>query len=191
MNTSYMDTEKGSEKSVSLGGIIANVFVAFLTLVCLAVVALSGYYLTKTASSYVSARGYSTWVETPALLEGAANPTEDHPYDAIYSVNDKTYRAPNYGRSLVSFDYEKKHSTRRVGRRSGRGSYERNDYHEGSNVHILVDRENPTSYQFDLYSDTILQLCIYTALFFISALLAKRFARILLCDDEEEEEAVS
>ncbi len=181
MNTSDTETKKG----ITLGGIIANIFVGSLTLICLAIFAISSYFLAITATSYIKAGGYSTWVETPAVLKRAANPTEDRPYDAVYSVKGEEFSAPNYGRSLVSFDYEKKRNTRSAGRRRNRSTYSRNTYHAGSKVNILVDGDEPKNYQFDLYKDVLLQLGLYLVAFIVSAVLTWKFGRILFSKEEE------
>ncbi len=187
MNAS--DTEARS--GVSLGDIIANIFVSLLTLFSLAVAVLSGYALTITATSYIKAGGYSNWVETPALLENAANPTEDRPFDAVYDVKGEEFIAPNYGRSFLSLDYEKKRSTRSSGRRRNRGSYARNAYHAGSSVYILVDGDNPRNYQFDLRKDVFLQLGVYIVAFLLSVIMTWKFARILFGKDEKDESVVA
>ncbi len=169
--------------------VIANIVVAILALISFAALALFGYYFVTTSAKFISAGAYKTWVEAPAVLKRAAQPTEDHPYDAIYSWEGKNYTAPNYGRSTVSFDYRKKANSHSAGRRRNRGSYERVTYRSGSKVKVLIDQENPKSYQFDLYKDMILRLCIFGIPFFLFAYLSIKFTAILFSKDEDDASA--
>ncbi len=167
--------------------IFKNIIVGSLTLICLAALALfTAYHLVTLSYSFIKAGGYTTWVNTPAILVHAESPTEAAPYDALYSVDDKDYRAANYERSLISFDY-KLERKRSMMRRNDRYRTERKRYFEGANVNLLVDQNEPKNYQFDLYKDVVLQFIIYGILFVFSAFYSWKLALALFGKDEEED----